>query len=268
MTFDAGLVPAPAVRVAIIDDEPVARRGLRLMVNDDPEIVVVGESGGGAEAAALLAEFRPDLVFLDIQMPGQDGFALLAGLAFAPAVIFVTAHGGHALRAFEVPAVDYLLKPFDDARFAAALARGKGEVRRRAHGAMNQQLGQLLRQLADRRPAGGSPPADRILVRASGEIIFLKPEEIDWIEAEGDYMKIHVGPRTHLMRETMASLESRLDPQRFIRIHRSTIVNFDRLRKLTPSLAGDYAVVLQDGTRLRLSRGYHERLAPVLKLAR
>ena len=187
------------------------------------------------------------------------------------AVVFVTAYDEHALRAFEVNAVDYLLKPYDDARFAAAVERAKEEVRRRQADTVNARLAQLLDYLQRTGPAPepvADPSHDRILLKSSGEIFFLKAGEIDWIEAEGDYMKFHVAGRTHLMRETMARLEARLDPRRFLRIHRSTIVNVDRLRKLSPSFGGEYAVVLQDGTKLKLSRGYHERIAELLKAAR
>src|SRR4051812_10558054 len=260
------------IRTVIVDDEPTARRGVRLLLERDGGVDIVGEASGGAEAAELIAREKPDLAFLDVQMPGCDGFAALARVspAAAPAVVFVTAYDEHALHAFEINAVDYLLKPYDDARFAAALARAKDAVRRRNSDSVNARITQLLDYLKDDRgPVSGKDDAstDRILIKSSGEIFFLKPEEIDWIEAEGDYMKFHVAGRTHLMRETMARLETRLDPKRFIRIHRSTIVNIDRLRKLSPSFAGEYAVILHDGTKLKLSRGYHERIATLLKQA-
>jgi two-component system LytT family response regulator len=268
-------IPAPRIRAIIVDDEPAARRGVRLLLERDRGVDIVGEAADGAEAAELIRRERPDLAFLDVQMPGCDGFETLArvGAAAAPAVVFVTAYDEHALRAFEVNAVDYLLKPYDDARFAAALQRAKVAIRLHQAEGVNTRLSQLLDYLQQ----GGERPlapakaedetSDRILLKSSGEIFFLKAEEIDWIEAEGDYMKFHVGGRAHLMRETMARLEARLDPKRFIRIHRSTIVNLDRLRKLSPSFAGDYAVVLHDGTQLKLSRGYHERIATLMKLA-
>lgn len=261
------------IRTIIVDDEPAARRGVRLLLERDAAVEIVGEASTGAEAADLIRRERPDLAFLDVQMPGSDGFEALSQLepAQTPAVVFVTAYDEHALRAFEVHAVDYLLKPYDDTRFSAALHRAKEEIRRRQADTVNFRLTQLLDYL-QHNPAGGTPakeerPGDRILLKSSGEIFFLKAEEIDWIEAEGDYMKFHVAGRTHLMRETMARLEARLDPRRFIRIHRSTIVNIDRLRKLSPSFAGEYAVVLHDGTKLKLSRGYHERIAALLKAA-
>jgi two-component system LytT family response regulator len=261
------------IRTIIVDDEPAARRGVRLLLEPDRAVEIVGEASTGAEAAELIRREKPDLAFLDVQMPGSTGFDALAGLPpeIAPAVVFVTAYDEYALRAFEVNAVDYLLKPYDDRRFAAALQRAKEEVRRRQADQVNARLTQLLEYLEhNTTPAEagrGDGNGERILIKSSGEIFFLKAEEIDWIEAEGDYMKFHVGGRAHLMRETMARLEARLDPKRFIRIHRSTIVNIDRLRKLSPSFAGEYAVVLQDGTKLKLSRGYHERIATLLKAA-
>ena len=267
--------PAPArIRAIIVDDEPTARRGVRLLLERDAAVEIVGEAAGGDEAADLIRRQKPDLAFLDVQMPGCDGFEALTkiGPAAAPAVVFVTAYDEHALRAFEVNAVDYLLKPYDDARFSAALHRAKQEVLRRAGDQVNTRLTQLLDYLQQNGngragPAQEDKSGERILLKSSGEIFFLKAEEIDWIEAEGDYMKFHVAGRTHLMRETMARLEARLDPKRFIRIHRSTIVNIDRLRKLSPSFAGEYAVILHDGTKLKLSRGYHERIATLLKAA-
>ncbi len=257
------------LRAIIVDDEPAARRGVRMLLERDAGVEVVGEAAGGAEAAELMQAAKPDLAFLDVQMPGCDGFEALAkvGPGVAPAVVFVTAYDEHALRAFEVNAVDYLLKPYDDVRFYAALQRAKAEIRRRQTEAVNTRLTQLLDyiQQSSARPAEEEESGDRILVKSSGEIFFLKADEIDWIEAEGDYMKFHTAGRAHLMRETMARLEARLDPKRFIRIHRSTIVNIDRVRKLSPTFAGEYAVILADGTKLRLSRGYHDRIATLLK---
>ncbi len=260
------------IRTILVDDEPAARRGVRLLLERDSAVEIVGEAATGAEAAALIQREKPDLAFLDVQMPGSDGFEALGKIdpLAAPAVVFVTAYDEHALRAFEVNAVDYLLKPYDDARFGAALQRAKLEVRRRQTDTTNTRLTQLLDYLQKNHEAaaGADGPSDRILLKSSGEIFFLKAAEIDWIEAEGDYMKFHVAGRAHLMRETMARLEARLDPKRFIRIHRSTIVNIDRLRKLSPSFAGEYAVILQDGTKLKLSRGYHERIATLLQRSR
>ncbi len=259
-------------RAVIVDDEPAARRGVRLMLERDAEIEIVGEAATGGEATELMERAQPDVAFLDVQMPGGDGFEALARMnpATAPAVVFVTAYDEHALRAFEVNAVDYLLKPYDDVRFGAALQRVKAAARRRRDESVNNRLSQLMNYLQhDTARAAAerveSNAHNRILVKSSGEIFFLKADEIDWIEAEGDYMKFHVAGRAHLMRETMARLEARLDGKHFIRIHRSTIVNINRVRKLSPSFAGEYAVVLVDGTKLKLSRGYHDRVAALLK---
>ena len=265
-------LPPTPVRVLIVDDEPTARRGVRLLLEGDPEIAIAGEAGSGAEALALIRRERPDLVFLDVQMADGNGFQVLEQLeaSLRPTIVFVTAFDEFALQAFEVHAVDYLLKPYDDARFHAALDRAKQQVRHHQAEAVNARLTQLLDYLKQTPTAGttaAGPGSDRILIKSSGEIIFLKAVEIDWIEAEGDYMKFHVAGCSHLQRETMARLEARLDPKRFVRIHRSTIVNIDRVRKLSPSFMGEYAVVLHDGTKLKLSRGYHDRLAELLKQA-
>lgn len=265
-----------ACRVVLVDDEPAARRGLRLLLGPETDVEIVGEAGDTASAIEVIRAHRPDLVFLDVQIPGGDGFDVLRALPAAdrPLVVFVTAYNQHALQAFDVHAVDYLLKPFDDQRFRDTLLRVREALRSRQTASLSAKVDQLLAQFAGASgggamAAGGEDPesafSDRILVKAAGEIFFLKPSEIDWIEAEGDYMKFHVGGKSHLMRETMARLEERLDPKRFVRIHRSTIVNLDRVRKLSPSFVGEYAVVLQDGTKLKLSRGYQDRLQTHLK---
>ncbi len=266
---------AARIRTLIVDDEPTARRGLRLLLDRDPAVIVCGEAASGPEAVKKIIAEKPDLVFLDVQMPEMDGFKVLEAVRskHTPVVIFVTAYDQHALRAFEVSAIDYLLKPFDDERFAAALQRAKTEVQRRQTDDLSAKLDRLLTHLRSGAPvpagdtSGDAVQRDRILLKSGGEIHFLKADEIDWIEAEGDYMKFHAGGRTHLLRETMAHLEERLDGDRFIRIHRSTIVNIDRVRKLSPSFAGEYAVILHDGTKLKLSRGYHDRLQGLLKSA-
>lgn len=260
------------LRVALIDDEPAARRGAMLLLSRDPEIQVVGEAGGCKEAIALIEREKPDIAFLDIQMPGGDGFDVISGLPvdLLPVIVFVTAYDRHAVKAFEVNAVDYLLKPYDDKRFLSAVAKAKEMARGQAGKDVRAQLNLLLSSLKSMQlPAAEGPElaGDRVLIKTGGEILFLQSDEIDWIEAEGDYMKFHVAGKSYLMRETMARLEARLDARRFVRIHRSVIVNIDRVRKLAPSFAGDHTVVLRDGTNLRLSRSYHERLAGLLKLA-
>jgi two-component system LytT family response regulator len=265
------------IQALIVDDEPTARRGVRLLLERDAEIAVLGEAASGPEAVKKILEEKPDLVFLDVQMPEMDGFKVLetVGNKHSPVVIFVTAYDQHALRAFEVNAIDYLLKPYDDERFWASLRRAKSEIQRRQTDTLGAKLNNLLSYLQTNTPttpvaADGAESAvqsDRILLKSGGEIYFLKADEIDWIEAEGDYMKFHAGGRAHLLRETMGHLEQRLDGNRFIRIHRSTIVNIDRVKKLSPSFAGEYAVILHDGTKLKLSRGYHERLQKLLSNA-
>jgi len=277
------------IRTMIVDDEPAARRGVQVLLEKDPDIAVVGEAASGHEAVRKLKAEKPDLVFLDVQMPELNGFKVLQSLDAAelPAVIFTTAFDQHALEAFEVNAVDYLLKPYEDDRFWTALRRAKSEIARRQTDALSAKLSQLLEHLqGNLGPAVEAAPSavpsvvepavapepesvtrERILLRSGGEIFFLRAEDVDWIEAEGDYMKFHAAGRAHLLRETMSNLESRLDSKRFVRIHRSTIVNIDRVKKLSPSFAGEYAVILQDGTKLRLSRGYHDRLQELLRSA-
>jgi two-component system LytT family response regulator len=241
------------IRTLIVDDEPPSRRRVRDLLAEDDEFTVAGECGDGAEAVALLHDRPCDLVFLDVQMPNLDGLAVARRLAEGrgPAVIFVTAYDCYALPAFEVHAVDYLLKPFDRERFHKALAWAKVAVHReRGDG-----------PAAPPEPPGGRKPVERLTLKASGRIYFLKTTDIDWVEAAGNYLRLHVGGKTHSLRETMNNLESRLDPERFWRIHRSTIVNVDRIREMQPLFHGDYVVVLRDGTELMLSRTYRRTLA-------
>ena len=237
-----------AVRVLLVDDEPLARQGLRLLLADDPEVTIVGECSG-VEGAVAVERAQPDLVFLDVQMPEVDGFDLLEqiGPAAAPVVIFVTAYSEHALRAFEMHAVDYLLKPVTDERFAAALAHGKELVRlRRAGREPEPGLGALLRER--------SRTTRRILVRDRGHTKVIDVDTIDWIEAADYYALIHAGGESHLLRETMNELEQRLDPAKFFRAHRSAIVNLERVREIHPHFRGDRTLVLADGAQVRLSR--------------
>ena len=240
------------IKTLIVDDEPPSRRRVRDLLAEDPEFTLVGECGDGVEAAAVLRDRPCDLVFLDVQMPGLDGLSVARRLADGggPAVIFVTAYDCYALPAFEVHAVDYLLKPFDRERFRKALAWAKVAVRR--------ERGEF--PAAPPETAGGRKPAERLTVKAAGRIYFLKTADIDWVEAAGNYLRVHAGGKTHSLRETMNNLEARLDPERFWRIHRSTIVNVDRIRELQPLFHGDYVVVLRDGTELMLSRTYRRNL--------
>jgi two-component system LytT family response regulator len=249
-----------AIRTLIVDDEPLARQRLRALLEADPDVELVGECGDGREAVAVLQKIRPDLVFLDVQMPALDGFGVLAAVGGRlPVVVFVTAHDRYALRAFEVHALDYLLKPFDKDRFHTALARAKAQVRREQDGAVSQRLLDLLKDVREPRNALG-----RLVVKSGGRVYFVRVEDIDWVEAAGNYVRLHVGKEDHLLRESMAGLEARLDAARFLRIHRSTIVNVERIRELQPAFHGDYAVILRDGTELTLSRGYRDRLQALL----
>ena len=236
------------LRVLVVDDEPLARQALRLLLADDPEVTVVGECSG-QDGASVVERTQPDIMFLDVRMPEVDGFDLLEriGIDRAPTVVFVTAYADHALRAFEVHAVDYLLKPIADARFAAALARAKTEAQRRRSGAGGDaRLAALLRE--------HTRTTRRLLIRDRDRTRVVDVETIDWIEAADYYAEIHAGGETHLLRETLNELAERLDPQRFFRVHRSAIVHLDRVREIRPLLHGDRELVLADDTRVRLSR--------------
>lgn len=247
------------LRVLIVDDEPIARRGVRLLLETEDDLAVVGECSNGDEALAAIRRDAPDVVFLDVQMPNRDGFEVLAALSpeELPVVIFVTAYDQYALRAFDVQALDYLLKPFDDDRFYDALARAREQVRRRKEGAFAQKVRALLSAFEGVHPAEDRPSyLERVAVRAGGRVQFFKVHEVDWIEASGDYMCLHIGNKPHYVREKMGTLEEKLDPRRFVRIHRSTIVNVDRIRELRGHDNGGYMVLLLDGTELKLSRSY------------
>jgi two-component system, LytTR family, response regulator len=255
-----------ALRALIVDDEPIARRGIRARLAGTG-IDVAAECGDGEEAVRAIRELAPDLVFLDVQMPDMDGFAVIEaiGADAMPTVIFVTAYDAHALRAFDAHPLDYLLKPIDDERFALALARARSRIAERRDGALGQRLRAMLAESQVPRAlvqtgAPTLPPPSRIPIRDRGRIVLLDADEITWIEAEGDYVRVHASGRGHLVRETMAAIESRLDAARFVRIHRSAIVNVTRVRELAALPNHDYVVVLRDGTRLRSSRRYADRL--------
>lgn len=248
---------AKKIRTVIVDDEPLGRERIRTLLADDPEIEVVAESSDGRDAVASIAKLKPDLLFLDVQMPEMNGFEVLEAVAGAemPVVIFVTAYDQYAVKAFQVHALDYLLKSFDRERFGQAVRRAKAEIAKGREHRFDERLVALLEDLQEQR---GRP--ERVLVRSAGRIFFLRLEEIDWIEAADNYLCLHVGRESHLLRGTMASIEERLDARKFLRIHRSTIVNLDRVRELAPLFHGDYAVRLRDGTELVLSRSYREKL--------
>jgi two-component system LytT family response regulator len=243
------------LRVLLVDDEPLARAKLRRLLAEDDGVEIVGEAATAAEARRLIRSEAPDLLFLDVQLPGEDGFELLASLPGpgVPAVVFVTAFDQHALRAFEVHALDYLLKPFDRERLDIALERAREAIARRPN-PIDEQLRLMLGELR-----GDQAYLGRFVIRGVGRILFVAAADVDWIEAAGNYVRLHAGKESHLLRETMNSLETRLDPRIFARIHRSTIVNVGRIRELHHIFHGDYSVLLKDGTRLTLSRGYREQ---------
>jgi two-component system LytT family response regulator len=257
--LDASIGGAVKIRVLVVDDEPLARERLRKLLEKEPETELVGECADGASAVEAIRSLAPDLVFLDVQMPELDGFGVLAQLGSdkMPAVVFTTAHDQFALKAFEIHAVDYLLKPFGKERFQVALHRAIGQVRRVHAGDLSQRLTALL---ASVQSEPKSKYAARIAVKSSGRVVFVKVDDIDWVEAADNYVSLHAGHEEHLHRETMAALEAQLPPAKFMRISRSTIVNVDRIKELQPLFHGEYAVILRNGTKLTLSRSYRDKL--------
>jgi two-component system LytT family response regulator len=246
------------IRTVIVDDEPLARERLHGLLQRHADIEVVAECGDGREAVKTIGKEKPDLVFLDIQMPELDGFGVLAELQgkHIPAVVFVTAYDRFALKAFEVHALDYLLKPFDRERFDKALTRARQQINKEQAQDLSAKISSLL---ADLKPEAQA--ADRLAIKTPGRVVFVKLDEIDWIEAADNYVNIHQGQTSHLLRETMASLEQRLPSSKFVRISRSAIVNIDRIKEMQPLFHGEYAVILRSGARLTLTRGYRESLA-------
>jgi two-component system LytT family response regulator len=242
-------VAAAPISTLIVDDEPMARQIVRVLLSRDPEIHIAGECTG-IDAPATIRRCRPELVFLDIHMPQVSGFDVIDQLdpEDAPVIVFVTAYDQYALRAFQVRAVDYLLKPFDDERFAAALTHAKQQVRARL--SQTDRLASLLAELSGR----GERQKERLLVRSGDRSVLIRTADIDWIEAADYYAEIHVGNASHLIREPLSELERRLDPARFFRIHRSAIVNIDRVVEILSHIKGDAIVVLRDGRELTLSR--------------
>jgi two-component system LytT family response regulator len=249
------------IRAVIVDDEPLARRRIRNLLAEAEDVEVAAECANGEEAIRAMEESPPDLLFLDIQMPELDGFDVLqaVGVGRVPVVIFVTAYDQFALRAFEAQALDYLLKPFDDERFEAALQRARGRIRERQGGDLDARLRALLEEVR-----GGSGYLQRLVVPAGHRSIFIRTEQIDWIEAERNYVRLHVGGRAHLMRENLSRIASALDPATFCRIHRSTIVNVDRIQAVESLFRGEYLVVLHDGTKLTSGRSYRDNLHAVM----
>lgn len=250
------------IRTLIVDDEPLARERVKRFLRDESDISLVGECGNGREAIKAIREKDPDLVFLDIQMPEKNGFEVIRSLGEKelPTVVFVTAYDQYALQAFDVHALDYLLKPFNRDRIHRAVARAREQIEHRKLGNLDERLTSLIADLKN-----GKKYLERLVVKSVGRVFFLKTDEIDWIEAAGNYVKLHVGRDSHMIRETMNGIEGKLDPDKFLRIHRSTVVNIDRIKELHPMFSGDYAVILRDGKELALSRNYRERFVELFE---
>ena len=260
------------IRVLLVDDEPPARKRITKLLSEQPGFETVGTCANGKEALAAIQSEEPDLVLLDVQMPEMSGLEVLEALDpdTMPAVIFVTAYDQHALRAFELHAVDYLLKPFDDERFDLALQRARARIEGGHLAGLSHRLLALLRSVQEGRDEPislvDSPPqqpTDRLAIRSGDRILIVKVDDIDWIEGAGVYARLHVGTKTHLLRETLTNLAEQLDPERFVRIHRSTIVNRERVRELRSYFHGEYIVLLEDGTQLKLSRTYRDSLESI-----
>jgi two-component system LytT family response regulator len=265
------------IRTLVVDDEPLAREGILTLLAQDPEIEVIGSCADGQTALTAIRNQRPDLVFLDVQMPKRTGFEVIGELkpAERPAVVFVTAYDQYAIQAFENCAVDYLLKPFRDSRFAGALARAKAEIRRQRVVGMGETMEHLLACVQAMVRTGASPaeapasvaptaPSDRVVIKAGSDLHFIKTAEIVWVEAQADFVRVHTTGTAQLVRETLQSFERRVDPAKFLRIHRSSLVNLDHVKKVTPALYGDYIVLMSDDTKLRLSRKNRGRLKQII----
>ena len=248
-----------SIRALIVDDEALARKRIRTLLREHPEIDIVAECSNGEEAIDAVEAHRPDLLFLDVQMPGLSGFDVLRTLGErAPLVIFVTAFDQYALEAFRVSAVQYLLKPVEREEFSSAVQR--------AERLLQEPKGESLNAISDLLKQIGKPPTflQRIVVKSRGRTLFLKIDDVDWFESEGNYVRIHIKGEKHLLRETMGGIEEKLDPQLFVRIHRTAIVNLERIEELSPTSHGEYRVVLRGGARLTLSRVYRDRIEPLL----
>jgi two-component system LytT family response regulator len=245
------------IRTLVVDDEPMARERILSLLQQENDVEVIGQCSDGVQAVSAIQQQSPDLVFLDVQMPGCDGFGVIQNIGAdrMPTVVFVTAYDEYALRAFEVHALDYLLKPFGKDRFQETLKHARESLERRRAGDLGRRLLALVHDLKPE-----PQRLDRLVVKSGGRVFFLRTDEIDWIEAAGNYVRLHLGEESHLFRETMNGMESRLDGRRFVRIHRSRIVNTERIKELQPWFNGEYVVILRNGTRLTLSRGYREKL--------
>ena len=248
------------IRALIVDDEPPARDLIETLLREEADVEVAGKCADGQEAVSAIRRLLPDLVFLDVQMPGLDGFGVLGRLDASrlPLIVFVTAYDRHAVRAFEAQALDYILKPFEYERLREAVRRARAQLNQRARTEHSARLVALLEDLRK------SERSQRIAVPEPGRTVFLKAEEIDWVEAEGNYMRLHAGPKSHLLRETMNEIAARLGAEKFLRVSRSTLVNIERVKEWQPLFHGDSVLILEDGTRLTVSRLYRENLDRLL----
>lgn len=251
------------IQALIVDDESLARERLRSLLEQDDRVAVIGEAADGASALAAIRERRPDLVFLDIQMPEKTGIEVAVELQASdtplPIIVFVTAYDAFALQAFDLHAVDYLLKPFDRQRFLTALDKAVANHKQREALQFDQRLASLLSEFKTEKRY-----LDRLSIKAEGRVVLVRVADIDWIGAANNYVEIHVGGANHLMRETLSQLETQLDPERFLRISRSTIVAVDRIREIQPLFHGEHAIILNGGVKLTASRGYKDALKPLL----
>lgn len=245
------------IRTVIADDEPLSRERLRKLISKEDELELIKACENGQEAIDFLKDELPDLLFLDIQMPEIDGFEVLKQIDYEniPCIVFVTAYDEYALRAFEVNALDYLLKPFDQQRFVKAVNRVKDQLKNKSQAQLDTRLTKLVNTLDK-----NNNYLDRIMIKANGRVYFVKTNEIDWIEAAGNYLKLHCDKKNHMVRETMSNMEEKLDPDQFFRIHRSVIVNIEKIRELQPWFHGDYMITLLDGQKLTMSRNYKDLL--------
>ena len=260
-------MPEP-IRALIVDDEPLARKGVHQLVEDLEDITVVGEAADGPQAVRRIREHEPDLVFLDVQMPEMTGLEVVReiGADQMPVTIFVTAYDEYAIDAFEAQALDYLLKPIDEERFSEAVDRARTQLRQAEASALSDQLHGLLRQYAEKEdPDDAPPPLERFTVRSRNRIYFVDAADVQWIESEGDYVALHDGEETHLVRKTMKELENRLDPDHFLRVHRSYIVNTEYIEELRPLDHGTYRLIMAVGTPLKTSRGYSDNVEALIE---
>ena len=249
------------IRALIADDEALARKFIRQMLKDDRDFEIIGECGNGKETVAMIRKESHDVVFLDVQMPEMDGFAVLEaiGIERLPEIIFATAYEQYAIRAFELHALDYLLKPFDQARFKEAIKHAKERFRSVRQNEGRMQISALLESIKNK-----PQYLDRLVIKAGGRITFLSTRDVNWIEADDKYVHLHTGKAKPMVRQTLGAMEAQLDPAKFRRIHRSAIVNVERITELQPLFSGEYSILLQDGTKLTLSRNYKDKLFELL----